>query len=62
MKPIDRNYYLERAEQELKRGETAATRQAADAHFELAGRYFDLAYGDASSGETLSAPSGQIAA
>lgn len=40
----DRDYYLMRAEEELRCGERAATKCAADAHFELAGRYFDLAY------------------
>ena len=44
MNPADRGYFLERAEEELKLGESAGTKRAADAHFELAGRYFDLAY------------------
>jgi hypothetical protein len=41
---VSRAYYLERAEAELRRGEAATTKRAADAHFELAGRYFDMAY------------------
>lgn len=40
----DRDYFLERGEEELRLGEAAKTKRAADAHFELAGRYFDLAY------------------
>ena len=40
----DRDYLLERAEEELRLGEAAKSKKAADAHFELAGRYFDLAY------------------
>jgi hypothetical protein len=41
---IDRDYFLRRAEEELERGEAATMKCAADAHFELAGRYFDLAH------------------
>lgn len=62
MTPTDRLYYLERAEEELRRGEVAMTKQAADAHFELAGRYFDLAYGGYARFETMPASAGHIAA
>ena len=41
----DKNYYLERAEAELTLGDAAGDRRAAWAHFQLAGRYLDLAYG-----------------
>lgn len=39
-----RTYFLERAEAELRLGEQACSKQAADLHFERAGRYFDIAY------------------
>ena len=45
LNPADRAYFLLRAEAELQRGEKAASKCAADAHFELAGRYFDIAFG-----------------
>ena len=46
MKTIDdKDYYLERAEAELTLGDAAGDRRAAWAHFQLAGRYLDLAYG-----------------
>ena len=41
----DKDYYLERAEAELTLGDAAGDRRAAWAHFQLAGRYLDLAYG-----------------
>ena len=41
----DTDYYLSRAEEELTLGETASNKRAAWAHFQLAGRYLDLAYG-----------------
>jgi hypothetical protein len=39
-----RAYFLERAEAELRLGEQAGSKPAADLHFERAGRYFDIAY------------------
>ncbi len=43
----EKDYYLGRAEDELQSAERAAHERAAWAHFQLAGRYFDLAYGEA---------------
>lgn len=53
MNGIDRSYFLERAEEELRSGEQARSKAAADAHFELAGRYFDLAHGGAEGIDTV---------
>lgn len=47
MTPAEKTYYLERAEAELRLGEQADNEKAAWAHFQLAGRYFDLAHGSA---------------
>lgn len=46
MRGNDKDYYLNRAESELRLAEGAIHEKAAWAHFQLAGRYFDLAYGD----------------
>lgn len=45
MTPLEKAYFLERAEAELRLGEEAENDKAAWAHFQLAGRYFDLAHG-----------------
>lgn len=45
--PQDKDYYLGRAEHELDLGEAAENSRAAWAHYQLAGRYLDLAYSDA---------------
>ncbi len=45
MEPNHKDYYLARAEAELTLGDEAADDRAAWAHFQLAGRYFDLAFG-----------------
>lgn len=42
----DRDYWLERAEHHLGLGEEAGDSRASWAHFQLAGRYLDRAYGD----------------
>lgn len=42
----DRDHWLERAEHHLSLGEQAADTRASWAHFQLAGRYLDRAYGD----------------
>jgi len=47
----DKDYYLDRAEAELTLGDAAGDRRAAWAHFQLAGRYLDLAYGGGEGGE-----------
>lgn len=47
MDPDHKDYYLARAEAELTLGDEAADDRAAWAHFQLAGRYFDLAFGGA---------------
>ena len=47
MEPDHKDYYLARAEAELTLGDEAADDRAAWAHFQLAGRYFDLAFGGA---------------
>lgn len=44
MTPADKDYYLDRAEIELTLGDEAENSRAAWAHFQLAGRYLDLAY------------------
>jgi hypothetical protein len=41
----DRDYWLERAEHHLGLGEEARDSRASWAHFQLAGRYLDRAYG-----------------
>lgn len=53
MDPDHKDYYLARAEAELALGDEATDDRAAWAHFQLAGRYFDLAFGGDDSGETL---------
>lgn len=45
MTPLEKAYFLDRAEAELRLGEQAENEKAAWAHFQLAGRYFDLAHG-----------------
>lgn len=50
---MDRAYFLKRAEDQLRLGEEATSKRAADAHFELAGRYFDIAFGGPLSSEAL---------
>ncbi|MDQ8757829.1 hypothetical protein RCO27_16505 [Sphingosinicella sp. LHD-64] len=47
MEPDHKDYYLARAEAELTLGDEATDDRAAWAHFQLAGRYFDLAFGGA---------------
>ncbi len=42
----ERDYWLERADHHLGLGEQAADTRASWAHFQLAGRYLDRAYGD----------------
>ena len=44
MSPEDKDYFLERAEIELDLGGEAEHPRAAWAHFQLAGRYLDLAH------------------
>jgi len=41
----DRDHWLERAEHHLGLGEEAGDSRASWAHFQLAGRYLDRAYG-----------------
>jgi len=50
-----KDHYLTRAEAELTLGDEAGDRRAAWAHFQLAGRYLDLAYGDAEEREAAAA-------
>lgn len=42
----ERDYWLERAEFHLDLGERTANSRASWAHYQLAGRYLDRAYGD----------------
>jgi hypothetical protein len=44
----ERDYWLERAEFHLDLGERTADTRASWAHYQLAGRYLDRAYGGAS--------------
>lgn len=43
----ERDYWLDRAEFHLDLGERTADTRASWAHYQLAGRYLDRAYGDA---------------
>jgi hypothetical protein len=44
----ERDYWLDRADFHLDLGEKTADTRASWAHYQLAGRYLDKAYGDAS--------------
>ena len=50
-----KDHYLTRAEAELTLGDEAGDRRAAWAHFQLAGRYLDLAYGSEAERERAAA-------
>lgn len=47
MRAVDRNYYEQRAEAELKAAEGSIQPEAVRAHYVLAGFYLDLVHGDA---------------
>lgn len=51
----DRDYWLERADFHLDLGEKTADTSASWAHYQLAGRYLDRVYGEASA-EQAEAP------
>lgn len=44
----DRSYFYRRAEAEIRMAQKATAPQAVRAHYHLAGRYLDRAYGDGS--------------
>lgn len=46
----DRDYYYQRAESELALAQQSTNQEAVKAHYELAGYYLDLVYGDAGQG------------
>ena len=45
MSPQDKQYYLERAEEEIRRARNAIHPKVLRAHYELARRYLDRAHG-----------------
>jgi hypothetical protein len=50
MSEPDRDYYYQRAEAELALAQQSANQDVVKAHYELAGHYLDLVYGDAEQG------------
>lgn len=58
----DRDYWLERAEHHLGLGEESGDSRASWAHFQLAGRYLDRAYGDGRDQEDRESEAGMLCA